>query len=133
MKIKHGKIPILLSVFIFSLPLLYNNLRLEKRFNPVVSFIQDHNKIKNSPRDTYVVSDFYSQIGFKIWNRVKKYKWLLGDDVINREKIRSLLNNEQYRYFILTEENKFRLMAIEVGLELGLKLKTFEKVDVLYK
>ncbi len=132
-KIKHTKIPVLMSVLIFSLPLVYNHLRLETRFNPVVSFIQDHNKMKSSPRDSYVVSDFYSQIGFKIWNRVKKYKWLLGDDVINRDKIRSLLRNEQYRYFILTEENKFRLMAIEVGLELGLKLKTFEDVDVLYK
>ena len=132
-KIKHAKIPFLLSVFIFSLPLLYNNIRLEKRFIPVVAFIQDHNKINKLPSDTYVVSDFYSQIGFEIWNRVKKYNWLLGDDISNRDNIRSLLSNEQYRYFILTEENKFRLMAIEVGMELGLKLRTFDEVDLLYK
>ena len=45
--------------------------RTERKYLPVIDFIESKKPKGNTPVIPYVVADGYSHIGFKIWNNVQ--------------------------------------------------------------
>jgi len=69
--ILNKKLPIVLTLLIFSIAPLYNYLNTENRFKAVINFIeQDNSSSTTKASDTYIVSDYYSHVGYFVWNRV---------------------------------------------------------------
>ena len=132
--ILNKKIPIIISVIIFSIAPGYNYLNIEKRFKPVISFIKKDNAGKDIKANmTYIVSDYYSHVGYFAWNRVLKYSWIAGNNQPSLADIEKIISTPQYKYFIISKERLDRSLIIDAGKKMGLFYKKFDEIDLLYK
>ena len=94
-KVNH---PFFLGIIIF--PFLLNSLNEKDRYTKSIEFIKNK-KITNSPRDTYIIADDYSHIGYHVWNRALRYDWALTEGDLNY-----LMSNKKYKFYVLSEKTK---------------------------
>ena len=110
--------PLLLGIIVF--PFLLNSFYEKDRYVNSIKFIKGK-KINNPPQKTYIIADDYSHIGFKVWNRVLKYDWAIGEG-----DLRQLMLNNEYKFYVLSKKTKNINEIKNIANELGLKFKNLK-------
>jgi hypothetical protein len=122
-----------ISMFGAILTIYYFDGKYNKDIELVSNFIKEREGMEsgNKARNTYIISDDYSQIGFKVWNRVKKYDWALNN--FSQNDLNELLSDQKYRYFIV-HKNSEKFSFIKSAAELNqLTAKEYSDLVVYFR
>ena len=132
-KIKKTKVSSILFLGSTIIFLTFFNSSYDNRFESLIKFINKNKQTNVPARETFVVGDDYSKIGFFVWNRVKKYRWLWNSDNEKEAGLEGILKNPKYKFFVVTKETENSELILKTGKKLNLKLKKFDDVKLLYK
>ena len=109
------------------MPFIFSQTQLNNQYNELIQYIKKTAPKKN-PRDTMVIADGYSFIGYHIWNRVLKYEWANQNDSLN-----DILKNDHYLYFVVNKETKDRDFLLKKADELNLQQKVFGENILIHR
>jgi len=131
------KLDWLMPMVCLLLSLYYIDSNSLKKIDPVVNFINEREKtnIKNmdKARETYIIANYYSQIGFNVWNRVLKYDWLVKSSNAKAGDYDNLVSNSKIKYFVL-ENNQANSEMIKASLiKSNFDMQRFEDLLVYYR
>ena len=113
----------------------YFELNFEKDIDLVSNFIKNRegNLISENPRNTFIISDAYSQFGYKVWNRVLKYNWVIKKENPIQADFNGLLGDKNFKYFITNKNAKNFLLIKKASEFTQLKFKEFTDLAVYFR
>ena len=131
-KVKNIKKSVFFSLLVITLPFTYMLVISERKYQPVIEYINSNKPVGSSPENPYVVADAYSHIGFKIWNKVQKFDWVLGS-TYKSLNIKNLVQSNQFKFIVVEKNTKESDTILKIAKELKYKILDFGSLKLIDK
>tara|TARA_B100000927_G_scaffold255768_1_gene222706 strand:+ start:159 stop:482 length:324 start_codon:yes stop_codon:yes gene_type:complete len=105
---------------------------MERKYLPIVNYIEANKPNNSRASDPYVVADGYSHIGFKIWNNVQKFDWALNY-TYEPQNLRKLMESSQYKYLVIDEDTKESEALLHLAKKMKHEILVFGKLKLIKK
>ena len=120
------------STLVVGLPFVFLLSRSERKYQPVIEYIESNKPEGASPEVPYVVADDYSHIGFKIWNNVQKFDWVLNN-IYEPQSFRRLIGSSQYKFIVINPDTKNSRTLLDMAIKKNFKVLEFGELKLIDK